>query len=71
MRIKDNLLVNRERSSAGIAVTFFFSKELFPHQEPFSFSLKVDNQNKLCNFQVTFYKLYEITSSWTQSPKEI
>lgn len=44
----------------------------FPHQFPhrelaFSLSVKVDHNNGLCHSQVTFYKLYEITTSGVQS----
>lgn len=35
----------------------------------FFLSVKVDHNNGLCHSQVTFYKLYEITTSWVQSLK--
>ena len=39
-----------------------FSEDQLPCGEfLFLFSLSVEYSNKLCDFQVTFYKLYEIT----------
>lgn len=62
MQIEDNLPFNREKF-INWTFHYFFLKISSLMKNLFPFFLKVESKKKLCNFQVTFYKLYEITSS--------
>lgn len=65
MRTEGNLPDNTVHRRFGDALPHQFA-----HRElVFSLSVEVDHNNGLCHSQVTFYKLYEITTSWVQSLK--
>lgn len=67
-RMEGNLAVNKAHQWVHRCIL----PDQFPDRElVFFLSVEVDHNNRLCHSQVTFYKLYEITSSQVESLKWI
>lgn len=68
MRMEGNLAVNKAHQRVHRCIL----PDGFPNRElVFFLSVEVDHNNRLCHSQVTFYKLYEITSSQVEALKWI
>lgn len=67
-RMEGNLAVNKAHQQVHRCIL----PDRFPNRElVFFLSVEVDHNNRLCHSQVTFYKLYEITSSQVEALKWI